>query len=96
LTDDAVLQLAQGCPELMLVDLKGTSVGDTGITALATHCSGLQYLNLTACSHITMHGVRALSEHCRNLTTLFLPSHFQTESLPALKAPGAKVVVRRF
>jgi hypothetical protein len=96
LTDDAVIQLAQGCPELLLVDLKGTSVADTGITALATHCSGLQYLNLTACSHVTMDGVRALSEHCRNLTTLFLPSHFQTESLPALKAPSAKVVVRKF
>jgi hypothetical protein len=96
LSDDAVVQLAQGCPELMLVDLKGTSVGDAGVTALATHCSGLRYLNLTACSNVTMHGVRALSEHCRNLTTLFLPSHLQTESLPGLKAPGAKVVVRKF
>jgi F-box/leucine-rich repeat protein 17 len=96
LTDDAVVQLAQGCPELILVDLKGTSVGDTAVTALATHCSGLQYLNLSACSNVTMDGVRALAEHCHHLTTLFLPSHFQTESLPALKAPGAKVVVRRF
>jgi F-box/leucine-rich repeat protein 2/20 len=96
LTDDAVLQLAQGCPELLLVDLKGTSVGDAGVTALATHCSGLQYLNLTACSNVTMLGVRALAEQCRNLTTLFLPSRFQTESLPALKAPSAKVVVRKF
>jgi hypothetical protein len=96
LTDEAVIQLAQGCPELTLLDLKGTSVADTGITALALHCRGLQYLNLTACSNVTMHGVRALSEHCRNLTTLFLPSHFQTESLPALKAPSAKVVMRKF
>jgi hypothetical protein len=96
LSDDAVVQLAQGCPELLLVDLKGTSVGDAGVTALATHCTGLRYLNLTACSNVTTLGVRALSEHCRHLTTLFLPSHFQTESLPALKAPSAKVVVRKF
>jgi hypothetical protein len=86
-------RMAVSCPGLQEVDLRDTAVGDMGLRALATHCSGLQSLNLQRCPNISLHGVRALAERCSNLTSLYLPKQFSDQPLPNLKAPGARVLV---
>jgi hypothetical protein len=95
LTDDTVVQLAEGCPDLVKVDLTGTKVGDIGVTALATCCRGLQVLCLFLCPLVTLEGVRALAENSHHLTALTLPPAFEFKPLPALKAAGAEILFSR-
>jgi hypothetical protein len=76
------VKLAEGCPGLQEVDFRDTAVGDTGLIALAAHCSGLQSLNLQRCPNISLHGVRALAERCSNLISLYLPKQFSEQPPP--------------
>jgi hypothetical protein len=75
----AVVKLAKGCPVLHHVYLYGTNVGDTGVTALATHCTQLQQLYLYCCPKVTMKGVRVVARQCQLLTQLGLPTHFSND-----------------
>jgi hypothetical protein len=84
---------AEGCPDLAVLGLAGTHVGDAGLTALATHCVTLKELYLYDCSNITMLGVRALAEHCPLLECIGLPLSLVGPQLLRLK--GRRVIYKR-
>jgi Leucine Rich repeat len=50
----------------------GTLITDTGLQALAQHCTGLKELNLAGGTLITDTGLQALAQHCTGLTELYL------------------------
>jgi len=55
------------------VNLSGCSlITDTGLQALAQHCTGLTELDLSSCALITDAVLRVLAQHCSGLTSLNL------------------------
>jgi Leucine Rich repeat len=55
------------------VNLSGcTLITDTGLQALAQHCTGLTKLYLAGCRLITDTGLQALAQHCTGLKELYL------------------------
>jgi hypothetical protein len=78
-TEAAVVKLAEGCSLLREVTFDEIQVGDSGVTALAMHCTKLEALHLPNCSLVTMQGVRALAQHATTQQRLTLPGKFAYE-----------------
>jgi hypothetical protein len=90
--DAAVVKLAEGCSLLREVTFDELRFGDSGVTALAVHCTKLEALHLPKCPLVTMQGVRALAEHARTLQRLALPRNFADKDLSQMF--GYNTVVR--
>jgi hypothetical protein len=87
LTDEAVGNLARGCPDLRELTLhwdewqerckfgaRGPLLTDAAIIALSQHCPRLQKLDLTRCRLLTDAAEEALAQGCPNLTSVTLTS----------------------
>jgi hypothetical protein len=96
LGDAVMFAAAQHCPHLETFRTDETYVSDGAVTALAKQCGRLQSLWLQDSPHVTMTGVRALAEHCRELRYLALPHTLNGRTLPqfsqAVRVVGAKMV----
>jgi F-box/leucine-rich repeat protein 2/20 len=93
MSDSTMIKLAEGCSELRHLSLSSNAVGDAGVLALAAHSNKLQTLYLHNCRNVTIHGARAVAEHCRLLVDLLLSRQLEKEhvyiSQPA--APSCNV-----
>jgi hypothetical protein len=83
-SDAVLVKLAQGCPQLMKLDMTDSSITDVGMAALAAHCVKLEDLAVNRCGHVTMKGVRAVAERCRCLKVLIVPTHVNCEEVKRL------------
>jgi hypothetical protein len=73
-SDAAVVNLAQCCTQLRVVDLNHTAIGDDAVIALSTHCKNLATLQLCDCNRLTMRTAHHLkSERSPKLTWVTLP-----------------------
>jgi hypothetical protein len=90
-SDAAVVALAEGCPHLVYVSISESSVEDGGLAVLAARCPQLALLHVRRCPNITMHGVRAVFEHCAGLKTLWLPAHLRDHKLPQFESGNVSV-----
>jgi hypothetical protein len=69
----AVLALAECCPLLEEVGVRGVEIGDEEITALVRGCPVLRRLQITGTS-VTLEGLRVIREHCKTLKEIELDS----------------------
>jgi hypothetical protein len=69
--DEAVVALAQSCPHLTTVGLRGTSTADSGLIALAQHCPRITSIDITDCGDMTDVGVITLAQHCPLLMKVY-------------------------
>jgi hypothetical protein len=96
LGDAVMFAAAQHCPLLETFRTDETYVSDGAVTALAKQCGRLQSLWLQDSPHVTMTGVRAVAEHCRELRYLALPNTLNGRTLPrfnqAVQVVGAKMI----
>jgi hypothetical protein len=81
-SDDGVIRLAKGCPQLVDITLSGADVTDESMVAFATHCPKLRTASLSCCPGITVRGVRALAEHRPLMTFITAPQHLRGQRLP--------------
>ncbi|XP_062621364.1 uncharacterized protein LOC134282951 [Saccostrea cucullata] len=76
-SDEGILAIAQGCPELKTIDLEGCfGVTDFGVLELSRHCPKLNHVNLTFCLHVTGFGISCLMMNCLWLQRLQVHSCF--------------------
>jgi hypothetical protein len=86
-TDAAVVKLAENCPQLTHLDARYAANTDAGLTALATHCPGLEKVCLVGCFAITAEGIRTLVNSCAHLKTITLPTRLDDQlSIPQGKS----------
>lgn len=73
-TDEGLSSLADGCPNLREVSLRGMhrEVRDAGIANLAVSCGQLRKLNLSSCAMLTDATLEAIAENCKFLEELSL------------------------
>ncbi|KAG8438654.1 hypothetical protein GDO86_005009 [Hymenochirus boettgeri] len=65
ITSEGVATLANSCPNLSLISLKGCcSLTDDGVVSLALNCRLLQVVNLSGCCGISDLSLQALGENC--------------------------------
>ncbi|XP_077998544.1 uncharacterized protein LOC144451542 [Glandiceps talaboti] len=70
LADASIVSFAEHCPNLHTVVLNLCQVGDKALKALATHCLGLQHLNVSCCRRITDVGISDVAMKCSQLKYL--------------------------
>jgi F-box and leucine-rich repeat protein 2/20 len=75
ITDAGLVQVAIGCPNLMIVELQTCyDITDYGLESLSKGCHALKSLNLTACNEISDQGISAVFSNCSNISTLIITS----------------------
>ena len=71
ITDDGLLMIAKGCPQLKDITLKGCKkISDTGLLALAVNLPGMTSIDLWLTSNMTYVGVTAIAERCPALVKI--------------------------
>jgi hypothetical protein len=71
LSDAAVVALAQGCPELTVVEgISGLQLTDVAVIALAEHCPRLDTVHLQHSPQVTEAALTVLTQRCRKLRHL--------------------------
>jgi hypothetical protein len=91
--DELVLAIAEHCPHLEALYLLQSEVSDAAVAVVAELCTRLQTLFLQDCFRVTMVGVYALAEHCRELRALTLPTSLDGQTLPYFHRVRAPVLV---
>ena len=74
-SDAGMIELAQKCTALKLLNLNGNRITDVAITAIANNCGDLEELRMSRCYNITDAALRVL--RLPKLTTLDLESCYQ-------------------
>merc|ERR1712232_958827 len=87
IADNAVQELARGCPNLKEVDLSDTKVTDVGVEELAKVCPSLTNVSLAYCK-ITDIGVKELVCHCCGLEAIDLSLTKVTDKIVSELARG--------
>jgi hypothetical protein len=67
INNNGITLLAEGCRELLSIDLDCTLITDIGLSQLPQYCSKLQSISLTTCVGITYRGIAALDRGCLQL-----------------------------
>jgi hypothetical protein len=90
-SDAAVVKLAEVCPLLTDVTVPFSSMCDTSLIALATHCADLHTLRLSSSAKITMQAVRTVAGRCLSMRNISLPPLFERSELSQLFPPSAVI-----
>jgi hypothetical protein len=90
-SDAAVVKLAEVCPLLTDVTVPFSSMCDTSLIALATHCADLHTLRLSSSAKITMQAVRTVAGRCLSMRNISLPPIFERSELSQLFPPSAVI-----
>jgi len=73
--DEALFLIAEGCTQIVHLDVENTRVTDAGILSVAKNLK-LQSLNIQKCRHITSDSLVHIGTHCaETLHTLYLGMH---------------------
>ncbi len=82
ITDDGISHVAKNCPNLCVLSLDYTNIGDRAIKSISDYCINLQLISFKQCPYITLGGIEALS-------------HSVSSKIVSLSADGLKCSVRR-
>ena len=69
-TEAALIQLFQGCPDLRTLEYLPRSATDISLHALAVHCPQLEMIGISYNTHITDSGLCDMFKPCRHLSTI--------------------------
>ena len=67
ISDVGVKAIAERNPNLLIVEIENSRVGDASVVSLAQNCRGLREVNFANCGEISNIGLQKLGECCSNL-----------------------------
>lgn len=67
-TDEALIQLSKGCPNLRTICMSNCGVTDNGIRILSAACKDVQNIEVAQCSQLTDSAFLALAKNCTKVS----------------------------
>jgi hypothetical protein len=77
--------IAKLCPNLEVLTLENTKVGNDDLMTIGEHCKHLSSIDLRSCRKITDKGFIPLIEQCRSLQKIGIPAGVSDDALDAIE-----------